>query len=51
MLAILLMVLTALLIAAMPIWPYSRNWGYHPSGGVGIVLAVILLLLWITSEN
>jgi Protein of unknown function (DUF3309) len=51
MILILLIILTALLLAAIPAWPYSRNWGYYPSGGVGIVIAVILLLLLLTGQN
>lgn len=43
---ILLIVLVLLLIGAIPSWPYSRGWGYGPSGGLGLVL-VILLILWL----
>lgn len=42
---ILLIVLILLLIGAFPSWPYSRAWGYGPSGVVGIVLVVIIVLL------
>ena len=42
---ILLVVLVLLLIGAVPSWPYSREWGYYPSGGVGLVLLIILLLV------
>ena len=42
---ILLIVLVLMLIGAIPTWPHSRSWGYYPSGGVGIVLAVIVVLL------
>lgn len=42
---ILLIVLILLLIGALPAWPYSRGWGYYPSGGAGLVLIVILILL------
>lgn len=42
---LLLIVLLVLLIAALPSWPYSRGWGYYPSGGLGLVLVIILLLL------
>lgn len=45
MLLILLIVLI-LLIGAAPTWPYSRGWGYYPSGGLGLVL-VIVLVLWL----
>ena len=42
---ILVVILVVLLIGAVPSWPYSRNWGYYPSGGIGLVLLIILILL------
>ncbi|HET8578563.1 MAG TPA: DUF3309 family protein [Methylomirabilota bacterium] len=42
---ILLVLLVLLLIGAVPSWPYSREWGYYPSGGIGLVLLIVLLLL------
>jgi hypothetical protein len=42
---ILLIVLILLLIGALPSWPHSRNWGYVPSGGLGLVVLVIVILL------
>lgn len=42
---ILLGLLLLLLLAALPAWPYSRSWGYYPSGGLGLVLLILLLLL------
>ncbi len=42
---ILLIILILLLIGALPAWPYSRGWGYYPSGGLGLVLIVLLVLL------
>ncbi|SBV99062.1 conserved exported hypothetical protein [uncultured Alphaproteobacteria bacterium] len=42
---ILLIVLIALLIGALPHWPYSAGWGYYPSGGLGLVLVILLILL------
>ena len=42
---ILLIVLILLLIGAIPAWPYSRSWGYFPSGGLGLVLLIIIILL------
>jgi hypothetical protein len=42
---ILLIVLVLLLIGALPTWPYSGNWGYFPSGGLGLVLIVLLVLV------
>ncbi|TAK89883.1 MAG: DUF3309 domain-containing protein [Burkholderiaceae bacterium] len=46
---ILLIVLVLLLIGAIPSWPHSRSWGYGPSGGLGLVL-VILLILWMMGK-
>jgi len=42
---ILLIVLIILLLGAVPAWPYSRNWGYGPSGGLGLILLIVLILL------
>jgi hypothetical protein len=42
---ILLIVLVLLLVGAIPSWPYSRGWGYGPSGLLGVVLVVLLILL------
>jgi len=42
---ILLVVLVMLLIGAVPTWPHSREWGYVPSGGVGLMLIVVLILV------
>jgi hypothetical protein len=42
---ILLIVLIVILIGAVPTWPYSRGWGYYPSGGVGIIVIILLILL------
>jgi len=42
---ILFIVLIIVLIAVLPTWPYSRSWGYYPSGGLGILLIILLLLL------
>ena len=44
---ILLMLLTLILLAALPAWPYSRRWGYYPSGSVGLILVILLALLLI----
>lgn len=41
---ILLIVLILLVIGAIPAWPYSRSWGYAPSGLLGVVLVVVLIL-------
>jgi Protein of unknown function (DUF3309) len=45
MATILLVVLILLLLGAVPAWPYSRNWGYYPSGGLGLVVIILLVLL------
>ena len=42
---ILLIVVVLMLIGAFPTWPHSRSWGYGPSGGIGLVLAILLILL------
>lgn len=42
---ILLIVVILLLIGALPAWPYSRSWGYYPSGGLGLVLLIIIIIL------
>jgi len=42
---LLLALLIALLILSLPTWPYSGAWGYYPSGGLGIVLLILLVLL------
>lgn len=42
---ILLIILVLFLIGALPAWPYSTGWGYYPSGGLGLVLIVLLLLV------
>lgn len=41
---ILLIVVVLLLVGALPTWPHSQHWGYLPSGGLGLVLVVILIL-------
>ncbi|QDF97094.1 DUF3309 domain-containing protein [Azoarcus sp. DD4] len=46
---ILLIVLVLLLLGAIPAWPHSRGWGYGPSGGLGLLL-VILLILWLMGK-
>jgi hypothetical protein len=41
---ILIVVLLLLLVAALPTWPYSSGWGYYPSGGLGLILLIIIVL-------
>jgi hypothetical protein len=42
---LLFIVLIILLLAVLPAWPYSTAWGYYPSGGLGLVLIVVLILV------
>jgi hypothetical protein len=41
---ILLIILIILLIGALPTWPYSSGWGYYPTGGLGLILLIVLIL-------
>jgi hypothetical protein len=41
---VLFILLVVLLLAALPAWPYSTGWGYYPSGGLGLVLLIVLIL-------
>lgn len=43
---VVLLILILLVIAVLPTWPYSVGWGYFPSGGLGVVLVVLLLLVF-----
>lgn len=45
MYTILLVILILLLLGALPTWPYSRSWGYYPSGGLGLIVIVVIVLL------
>lgn len=42
---ILLIILILILIGALPTWPYSGGWGYYPSGGIGIIVVILVVLL------
>jgi Protein of unknown function (DUF3309) len=42
---VLLVILLLMLVGAFPAWPYSRSWGYYPSGGIGLVLVIVIVLL------
>jgi len=42
---LLFIILILLIIAALPAWPYSTGWGYYPSGGVGVILLIVLLVV------
>lgn len=45
MYTILLVILILLLLGALPTWPYSRGWGYYPSGGLGLIVVIVIILL------
>ena len=45
MVTILIVILVLALIGAFPAWPYSRGWGYYPSGGVGLIVLILIILL------
>ena len=42
---ILIIILILLLIGALPTWPYSGGWGYYPSGGLGLIVLIVVILL------
>ena len=42
---LLLIILIILLLGALPTWPYSAGWGYYPSGGLGLVVLIVIILL------
>ena len=42
---LLLLLLVILLIGIVPAWPYSRGWGYYPSGGLGLIVLILVVLL------
>jgi hypothetical protein len=42
---LLLLILLILILAAAPAWPYSRGWGYYPSGGLGTILVILIVLM------
>lgn len=45
MITILMVILILMLLGAIPAWPHSRSWGYGPSGGLGLVVIILLVLL------
>jgi uncharacterized protein DUF3309 len=45
MITVLIVVLLLMLLGAVPAWPHSRGWGYGPSGGLGVVLLILVVLL------
>lgn len=42
---IILVIVLILMLGAFPAWPYSRSWGYYPSGGLGLILIILLILV------
>lgn len=45
MLTILVVILLLIALGALPAWPYSRSWGYYPSGGLGLIVIILVILL------
>ncbi len=45
MVTILVVLAVLMLLGAIPVWPHSRNWGYGPSGGLGLILVIVVILL------
>ena len=45
MTTILLVIVILMLLGALPTWPYSSDWGYYPSGGLGLVLLILIVLM------
>ena len=41
---VLLVILVLLIVGALPTWPYSSSWGYYPSGGLGLILLIVVIL-------
>lgn len=44
---ILIVILVLMLVGALPTWPHSQQWGYYPSGGLGLVLLILIILLFL----
>jgi Protein of unknown function (DUF3309) len=45
MFTLIVVLLVLMLLGALPTWPHSRRWGYYPSGGLGLVVVILLILL------
>lgn len=45
MITILVIILVLALFGSLPTWPYSRGWGYYPSGGLGLIVLILIILL------
>ncbi|HEY3936037.1 MAG TPA: DUF3309 family protein [Bryobacteraceae bacterium] len=48
---VLIVILFLLLLGALPAWPYSAGWGYYPSGGLGLLLIIVLVLLLVNRRS
>jgi hypothetical protein len=48
---ILVIVLVLMLLGALPSWPHSRSWGYYPSGGLGLILVILVVLLLLECQR
>ena len=42
---LLMIIVILMLVGALPTWPHSKNWGYYPSGGIGLVVVILLILI------
>jgi hypothetical protein len=42
---VIVIILILMLVGVFPSWPYSRSWGYYPSGGIGLILLIVIILL------
>jgi hypothetical protein len=42
---IILVILILMLLGALPAWPHSRSWGYYPSGGIGLLVVILIILI------
>jgi Protein of unknown function (DUF3309) len=45
MVTLLIVLAVLMLLGAIPVWPHSRNWGYGPSGGLGLIVLIVVILL------
>lgn len=48
---ILIVILILALVGALPAWPHSRNWGYYPTGGLGLVFVIVVILLLLAASE
>ena len=43
---LMLLLLLVIVLALLPAWPYSRSWGYYPSGGLGLIFVILVIFVW-----